>query len=322
MITPSWGVIVGRFQVPELHDGHIELLREVKGRHNRVLILLGVSPAFPTRRNPLDFETRRRMIQAKYPDFTIIPIPDKSTDIEWSNNLDALILSVTGTYSDVTLYGGRDCFASHYSGRFDPVHLVLHDSPPNSTGSDIRDRITNTIMESTDFRTGAIYSVYNTRPKVYPTVDVAIIHCLPQVTKILLCRKAGMSQWRFVGGFADPKSASYEEDAVREVREETTLEVYNLKYLGSRTINDWRYKDEVDSIKTIMFLAESTNMGARPNDDIVDVRWFDVDDILNPQYGGSEFRSFVEYPHQPLFDLLVPYLKRINHESKSTVENR
>jgi len=71
----NYGVIVGRFQVNNLHAGHLELLRQVADKHDRVIVFIGVARTMPTRRNALDFETRKKMIQAEYPDFIILYTP-------------------------------------------------------------------------------------------------------------------------------------------------------------------------------------------------------------------------------------------------------
>src|SRR5271168_4896077 len=106
MNKPSYGVIVGRFQVNDLHDGHMELFREVRGRHNRVIVFIGIAPTDITRSNPLDFETRKRMIQSKFPEFTVLPILDVNSVEFWSQSLDKRISEVAD-FGDVTLYGGR-----------------------------------------------------------------------------------------------------------------------------------------------------------------------------------------------------------------------
>ena len=61
------GVLVGRFQVPNLHPGHIELIQSVCEAHSKVLIFLGLAPTKATRNNPLDFESRKHMILEKFP---------------------------------------------------------------------------------------------------------------------------------------------------------------------------------------------------------------------------------------------------------------
>jgi bifunctional NMN adenylyltransferase/nudix hydrolase len=61
------GVIVGRFQVPELHDAHKDLIETVCDKHDKVIIFLGLSPLMVTRENPLDFESRKQMILESSP---------------------------------------------------------------------------------------------------------------------------------------------------------------------------------------------------------------------------------------------------------------
>ena len=38
------GIIVGRFQVDELHDAHVDLIQYVFDQHPKVIIFLGLSP--------------------------------------------------------------------------------------------------------------------------------------------------------------------------------------------------------------------------------------------------------------------------------------
>jgi len=64
--TADVGVIIGRFQVAELHDGHHMIISSVLERHKKVLIFLGSTPdVLVTKQNPLDFLTRQQMIQEK-----------------------------------------------------------------------------------------------------------------------------------------------------------------------------------------------------------------------------------------------------------------
>src|SRR4051812_4466609 len=99
------GVLVGRFQTPELHEAHIQLIQEVAGRHQKVLIFLGVSPVPVTRRNPLDFPTRMLMIKKFFPDIVVLPLMDMASDDAWSHQLNEKIREAfpIGT---CTLYGG------------------------------------------------------------------------------------------------------------------------------------------------------------------------------------------------------------------------
>ena len=280
MVKPSFGVIVGRFQVHELHDGHMELFRAVRARHNRILVFVGVSPTGSTKRNPLDFETRQRMIQAKFPEFTVLPLPDVMTDEAWSKNLDDKIHEVVN-YGDVVLYGGRDSFVPHYKGHHRPVELAL--PPAKISGEDIRASLTNTVMESADFRAGVIYAAMNAWPRVITCVDIIILNKgADGQLRVFLGKKEGEPGWRFIGGHAEPGVPTFEADARKEVMEETGLDLISLRYVGSAIIPDWRYEKEDSKIKSLVFVGESMTQGGRGQSDIAEGKWFNIEQ-LTPQ---------------------------------------
>src|SRR5688572_27292483 len=85
------GVIVGRFQVPTLHTGHRSLINHVTKNHDKVVIILGVSPVLNTLNNPLDYEARAQMIQEAYPNIVVLPLLDQQNDSLWSSSLDRLL---------------------------------------------------------------------------------------------------------------------------------------------------------------------------------------------------------------------------------------
>ena len=292
---PSFGVIVGRFQVHELHDGHMELFRAVRGLHQRIIVFVGVNPGGASVHNPLDFDTRRRMIQAKFPEFSVAPLLDCSSDEAWSKNLDEEI-GKFAQYGDVILYGGRDSFAPHYHGKFAPVELNLS---IEASGTDIRNSLTNAVRESADFRAGVIYAINNLYPRVITCVDVAIMHRSKYGLQVALGRKTGEKLWRFVGGHAIP-IGSFEDDAKREAYEETGVDVNSLVYLGSRTVDDWRWRNSPDKIKTLFFVGWSNLSKIQANDDIAELDWFTL--------GLLDYESFVN-EHRPLFSMLMIYLE-------------
>jgi bifunctional NMN adenylyltransferase/nudix hydrolase len=297
---PTYGVIVGRFQVHELHEGHMELFRAVKGRHNRVIVFVGKSLGGLTKRNPLDFVTRKAMIQAKFPDFTVLPLQDTMTDEVWSASLDAKIREVVD-YGDVTLYGSRDSFVPHYSGSYRPVELTLNVSE-HVSGADIRERLSNTVIESADFRAGMIYAAANQFPRVITCVDVVMYHYSWRTStfggtgspapvefddcEFLLARKKDEPGWRFIGGHAEPVTKSFEEDAKDEAMQECGQDLSKLEYIGSCYVPDWRYTSEENKIKTLVFASETMTLSAKANDDVSEVKWFSIrqlnEGLLNP----------------------------------------
>jgi bifunctional NMN adenylyltransferase/nudix hydrolase len=55
------GSLVGRFQVHELHEAHHYLIDQVVKNHKKVILFLGVSKVVGTKKNPLDFESRKNI---------------------------------------------------------------------------------------------------------------------------------------------------------------------------------------------------------------------------------------------------------------------
>lgn len=272
--TLDVGVLVGRFQVHELHEAHRELIQSVCDTHDKVLIFLGLSPLMVTQNNPLDFESRKQMILKEFPEVNVLYIKDVKKDDPWSNKLDEQITDLVGPMTTVMLYGSRDCFISHYTGKFPTTELLQE---KYVSGTEIRKSIGRKVKNTAEFRAGVIWAAYNKYPTAYPTVDIAIFN--EDCTKLLMARKPLEAKYRFVGGFADPRSGSYEEDARREVQEEAGIEITDPQYVGSFFVDDWRYRQEVDKIKTLFFKVK--HMFGKPiaGDDICEVRWFDVDKL-------------------------------------------
>jgi bifunctional NMN adenylyltransferase/nudix hydrolase len=289
------GVIIARFQCPYLHDGHKTLIASVQKNHNKLVIVLGVSPVLGSRKNPLDFHTREKMIKKAYPEVVVLPLSDHPLDWNWSLNLDHL-LSNSFPGSKFKLYGSRDSFISYYSGRFEVVELP-------ETGSHnatlIREKISDQVLDSEEFRTGIIYAYSNTYLKVYPTVDIALFR--HNKTEILLGKKAIDHKWRLLGGFSDPTDESYEDAAKRELTEECgAVETTELLYEKSFRVNDWRYKSEEDKIITCLFSTDYVAGNPKGSDDIAEVKWFPltaVEKLLEQKEAAEE--------HDPQLTLLI-----------------
>lgn len=285
------GVIVGRFQVPHLHEAHLELIRSVRERHPITVIVLGLSPTLVTRNNPLDFESRKQMILDAFPDVTVLFLKDVPDDADWSRKLDQILHDAYPT-ATFALYGGRASFVSLYTGKHRTVEME-REQELFVSGTELRREASRRAKASADFRAGVVFAAFNQYPKCFPTVDVAIYNA--DGTKLLLARKPHEKEHRFFGGFADPGSPSFEADARREVQEECGVEISDPIYVGSALIDDWRYRNEVDKIKTLLFRA--TYLSGRPEaaDDIAEARWFEVK-ALTPEH-------FVA-AHRPLWALL------------------
>ena len=306
-------VIVGRFQVNELHEAHIDLITSVLNKHDRVLLFLGNSTIRNTLNNPLDYRARRTMIADKFPTVEIHYINDNPSDTAWTKNLDKLIGEQLLPMQTVTLYGSRDSFLKCYTGKFNTCEL---EATTFISGTEVRRRVCNNYPPTADYRAGMIAATAYRFPTAFQTVDIAVVN---DKGELLLARKPEEKKWRFIGGFSDPASVSLEEDAKREVQEEAGVEVGNITYLGSTLINDWRYRGEIDKIKTALFVAKYLFGKPEGADDVAEVKWVSINnltkndivethhvliDMFNEKFGAN--RELQEKFFKPNFDGKMP----------------
>jgi len=283
------GVLVGRFQVPNLHDGHKQLIKHVTEAHGKVIVFLGLSPCRVTRQNPLDFESRKQMLLAEFPTLNILYIKDSPSDKIWSKNLDDQIATLSGPTSSVLLYGSRECFIAHYLGKYKTCEL---EQEIFTSGIEVRDAISSRAKASSDWREGVVWAAYNQYPRIMPTVDVAIWD--ENHEKLLLARKPDETLYRFIGGFVDAKE-DLEANCRREVEEEAHISIDDIRYVGSCIVDDWRYRRELDKIMTTLFEAKRIFGNPTPDDDIAEVRWFEFNTLKETDLVAE---------HRPLLKML------------------
>lgn len=300
------GVIVARMQSPYLTDGHRSLISFVASKCDAIVIVLGVSQAQFTDRNPLTFQMRRAMILNSYPYMQIEKIYDHPSDEQWSKNLDDLIAK----YESPTLFGSRDSFLSSYTGVF-PIHRFepIYDVSSSKIRKGIKEIFA--IDFNKQMRIGLIYGIESRFPIVYSTVDVAIIG---ENQNMLLVRKPGEKEYRFLGGFVDTSDKNYMHAAFRELNEEiSNLEnsdiIVPLKYIDSFKIDDYRYRGTKDSIMTNFFtimVKDKNNPEDKEfkkyngGDDVEEeTKWFDIESFDISQLSQA---------HHILYEALKKYL--------------
>jgi NAD+ diphosphatase len=114
-------------------------------------------------------------------------------------------------------------------------------------------------------------------PHIHPCIIVLVRHG----ARLLLIRNVAWSTGRFslVAGFLD-FGESLEECVRREVREETGIEITNIRYVGSQC---WPFPSQ----QMIGFLADYAGGEVRPDGvEVVEAEWFD-EDALPMSPGGK-----------------------------------
>jgi nicotinamide mononucleotide adenylyltransferase len=208
------GVVVGRFHIDTLHEGHLHLINTVIEKHTEVIVFIGVAPVF-SKRNTLGYDVRELMLRGIYGDkIKIAPLRDTPEDIDWVKSLDNSIKNVFGDNTKAIIYGGakESCIPTYtqHSGQFDTNEVkTLHNDEFILAATKYREDIARTAIDSIDFRKGIIYALYNcVYPTAFRTADVIITRFYDGQLQVLLGKKRNEingDYWRFPGGFVDPR---------------------------------------------------------------------------------------------------------------------
>jgi len=238
-------VIIGRFQTNKLHEGHLDLIRQVKATGNDILVLIGTTAATGTDKNPLGFEVRKHLFDPYLNNSPILELKDMPSDKDWSSQVDFIIESLG--FKKARIWGGRDnSIENYYSGKYE-IKVIEQNGQHSATN--IRKEIAKEPINCPNFRAGIIHHVESRWPIVYSTVDVILWRNLG---KEILVGKKG-DKFAFIGGFVDSTDSSLFHAAQRELKEETGIEKELLVYMDSIKVDDERYKKTKDCIMTHIF---------------------------------------------------------------------
>lgn len=290
----SLGVVIGRFQIHELHEGHVALLDYVNERHDQMLILVGHNMVRFNTADPFPFHIRKQMLESRFPRATVLPLPDSPISNEhWSAVVDEKVKSVSYT-GEAVLYGSRDSFIPSYFGKF-PTEEVPEFSKCSAT--ELRAKAADNHVDDPMFRLGWLAAINAQYAVTDPTVDAVIFK--PDWSQILMGRRGEGSPLRFFGGFVDPEDDSLEMAVTRERTEEALgILVGEPTYIGSKRIDDPRYKKSKYGIMTTFFAMEFQSGEDVAGDDMGVTQWVDF---------VPELRDQIAEEHRPLFDLLLAY---------------
>jgi len=289
------GVVVARLQVDDIHEGHHYIIKQVSENHGKIIIFLGVPEFVGNLENPLDFNTRKLMVQKDYPNAVIMSLPDQETNTRWASELDRRIREVfPESQGDVLMYGSRDSFIPSYKiggGSFESTELKQLGT---YTGTDIRKKISEVSIATRDFRYGCIYTAYNTPPRIMPAVYI-----VPQKNgKVLLAKKFFDTKYRFIGAIVKENKNTLESIGKSILSDKIGLmETDEFKYLFSSNMNDWRVRSSRDSIMATVFETKLLYGHPQPYNGYEEVKEFEMKDLK---------KEIMIDSHQPL---LEEYLK-------------
>ncbi len=123
----------------------------------------------------------------------------------------------------------------------------------------------------------------------YPKISPAVIILVTNGDKVLLQRNTHYKsvKWSLVAGFVDVGESL--EDAVRrEIREEASIEVKNLRYYGSQP---WPFPSNI----MIGFTAEYASGDLKPDgEEVVESGWFDRAHLPELPRHGSIARAMLD----------------------------
>jgi bifunctional NMN adenylyltransferase/nudix hydrolase len=305
-------VVIGRFQVPTLHEGHLGLLKFATADADHLVVLLGVSEIDGMcAENPLLFTQREHMIRAQvsnrhpsydndgFPALTVLPLHNRRNNDDWSRSVDETLKKLF-SQATIRLFCGRDSFKNYYTGTL-PVVEYTPDIGDRVSGTDLRKVVPMSVRQG--FLEGQVYALNRQFPHAYPTVDIALWK--PGSISgpcVLLIQRADTGIWAFPGGFVDPTDDSLEAAARRELYEETGVAAEDAPvYVGSTRVKDWRYRGR-DKIVTSLFAIQHSyhNIKVAP-EEVRDTQWAPVQALWNSFDFAEE--------HEPLHDMLIKFFE-------------
>lgn len=289
------GIVIGRFQVPDLHPSHHILISQAARNSEQLAIFIAIPKARGTNYDPLDFLTRKLMLQEYYPDAILLPLPDNRSDEAWSTQLDKKISELQHEDQPVTIFTGPNGLASSYKGNY---NIETVEEVPEYEGASLHP-LKQTPRNSAEFRRGVIYGVSNKYPITHMTTDIAVM----RDEKVLLAKRPGREYYRFPGGFMHFSDGTLEDCAARELFEETgiIIDSQDFTYVGSHHVKDWRYINRDDArIMTTLFATQ------------IDPKEHTIN--LNEEFQEYDYLELtaanldkIEVEHRPLFQMLIKH---------------
>ena len=123
----------------------------------------------------------------------------------------------------------------------------------------------------------------------YPKICPAVIVLVTRGDEILLQRNTHykLKNWTLVAGFVDT-GENFEDAVRREVREEASIEVKDIRYFGSQS---WPFPSNI----MVAFRAEYAMGDLVPDgEEVVESGWFDKEHLPEIPHKGSIARAMID----------------------------
>lgn len=289
-------VVVGRFHVPQLHEGHVSLFETAFRECDEVLAVLG-TPYTLSENDPLSFELRRLMLMGRFPHrpLRIIESPSLPSSSEARSQLLDEIIDLECAGKRPVIYGSSDSIVHKYTGRH-PTRET--DTITSVRGTEIRKAIMP--KDSVVFREGAIYAVRTLKPRPYPAVDVAPVWGNRKEV-MLISKPEDEGKFRFAGVFYNPNEPAFDESFENAARRCIDKELGGINAgipvpVGSRKIIDPRFKRTRDGVISTLMRVSYAGQTPALSPGIVRIEWM-------PMW-FDEVPGYIIDMHRPLAEIL------------------
>jgi bifunctional NMN adenylyltransferase/nudix hydrolase len=330
----EYAVFIGRFQ--PFHNGHLAVVERALERAEKILILIGSSDGPRTVKNPFTFEERRDMITSclkeKYDGrFFFDPLEDEPYDDElWANNVCHRVNVRCGNDDDkILLVGYEKDHSSYYlkmfpQWKFFPVlqkHVMsatdiryhLFKSYSNSKYINYTDDVPKQVFRFIEQFSQTIPYLYllsefnyienykkdweyTPYPPVFVTADSVVTH-RENVLLIRRGRAPGKGLLALPGGFVNQNETVYAA-AIRELKEETSLDILKLAPYGSCYHQLFDHPDRSQRGRTItaayLFeISDNKEPVIKADDDAMEVMWVPFENVRDMRSEFFEDHFFI-----------------------------
>ncbi len=295
------GILIGRFQVPEPHEGHVFLINSILERVDKLIILIGSSNKARSVKNPYTYRERINAISRHYgwseSRIEFAPINDYMyNDAQWmadvAATIEEMIFQVKGNeLTQITMFGHFK-EGNSYLKWFPQFKYENIDSEIEVSGTEMRSAnrhlLPQVIQEEyTQYEHDKyLFSNYPYPDCLQANCGDVVLECLGHVALVL--RPNGV--WALPGGHKH-NHETFLDCALRELNEETNVKIPEKVLRGS--IKTTRLFDHpgrsngfVKKVTLAVHIVVQPNPdGSMPKmagaDDVTDAKWVPISTAIN-----------------------------------------